>query len=92
MPKEWSHMEGHELESFFADASKYKKNGLVYDNVASFVLEKKEETYQDTNVSGDFVPLSVLVMRGWDKEMVEDRARSRTTRSWASSFGCLSRR
>ncbi|CAE7196447.1 unnamed protein product [Symbiodinium sp. CCMP2592] len=78
LPEGFTSLTSEQLVDFYGDVKKYtdeRTGRLIHEKVSTAVvqvLEKTTEKSHESSEGGDFLPLSVLVMRGWDPELVKE--------------------
>lgn len=77
LPEEFSSLPADQVVEFYRDVKKYtdeRTGRLVHEKVSTAVqmtVEKSTTKEKSSSVGGDFLPLSVQVMKGWDPELVK---------------------
>ena len=77
LPEGFSGLSGNDLVDFYKGVKNYvneKTGRLVHEKVSQAVvqtLEKSTVSSKQSSEGGEFLPLSVQVMRGWDPELVK---------------------
>ena len=77
VPEGFISLSGDQLVDFYRDVKKYteeRTGRLVHEKVSTAVvqtLEKTTENSKQSSEGGEFLPLSVQVMRGWDPNLVK---------------------
>ena len=77
LPEGFSGLSSNDLVDFYKGVKDYvdqRTGRLVHDKVSQAVvqtLEKSTESSKQSCEGGEFLPLSVQVMRGWDPELVQ---------------------
>ena len=77
LPEGFSGLSGNDLVDFYKGIKNYvneKTGRLVHEKVSQAVvqtLEKSTVSSKQSSEGGEFLPLSVQVMRGWDPELVK---------------------
>ncbi|CAE7645737.1 unnamed protein product [Symbiodinium microadriaticum] len=77
LPEGFSGLSSNDLVDFYKGVKDYvdqRTGRLVHDKVSQTVvqtLEKSTESSKQSCEGGEFLPLSVQVMRGWDPELVQ---------------------